>query len=402
MKLDSVSHKNLYRMGTSVRAVSPFLWDAGLVAMTLPKRAGLGLKFAIGERRSAGRIMRVNLEVTTRCNLRCGMCWWWGKNAECLTDRARTDPRNELGTKEIFAVIDRLANYKPSIYLSGGEPFIRKDMADIIEYISGKGMPVILTSNGTLMDERTLKRLSEIENLAINFSVDGPREVHDAIRGDGVFDKVTRSMKRLIELRQGAYPVVNSNTTFSPGLLGHTDELARYLADEIRVDSVRLQHTWFASAATARLREETFEKIFGVRDDGAMSHVMPKFQNGYVSKLADEIALVERTSYGRPVFVNPRMSREQIARYYQEPSFSKADRCVVAWNTLVIRANGDVMLCPDGWTREFSLGNVRSSSIGAMWNGEAAGRFREAICAKKKLPACAKCCALNDGVMGLQ
>ena len=73
----------------------------------------------------------------------------------------------------------------PSFYLSGGEPFIRKDTVDIIEYISGKGMSVIMNDNGTLLTEEKLKRIARIKNLTINFSIDGPREVHDTIRGKG-------------------------------------------------------------------------------------------------------------------------------------------------------------------------------------------------------------------------
>ena len=60
-----------------------------------------------------------------------------------------------------------------------------------------------------------------------------------------------------------------------------------------------------------------------------------------------------------------------------------------------MKANGDVMFCPDEWMNDFKLGNVRESGIDAMWNGEKAGKFRKELYRSKLFPACARCCAIN-------
>jgi radical SAM protein with 4Fe4S-binding SPASM domain len=398
LKLDSGSHPNLYRLGMSLYKVSPALWDLGINALTLPGRVSSDLAFAIGDKRGAGKISTVNIELTVRCNLRCRMCWWWGENGAAfdMAKKRSAMMTHELSTREIFDVVDQLVAHGPSFYLSGGEPFMRSDAVEIIEYISGKGMSVIMNDNGTLLTEENLKRISKIRNLTINFSIDGPREVHDAIRGKGTFDKTVATIRELVRLRGGSpYPAVKTNTTFSPEILGHADGLIRYLQDDVGVDAVRMQHLWFTDKAHADAQRKVLKGAFAIDDRGAESHVMDAFDGGYVKKLADEIAAVERTRYSKPVFIHPRLAKGQVERYYSDLSFLKRKRCLVSWNSMIIRANGDAMFCPDGWMSEFRLGNVRTERIDEMWNGEKAGRFREELYRRRMFPACARCCMIN-------
>ena len=71
------------------------------------------------------------------------------------------------------------------LILTGGEPLIRKDIFDIVRRAKTHGMKVQMNSNGTLVP-KFMDRLAILDGLTI--SVDGDREVHDAIRGEGAFD----------------------------------------------------------------------------------------------------------------------------------------------------------------------------------------------------------------------
>lgn len=397
MRLDSGLHPNLYRLGMKLHKISPDLWDYSIRAVSLPDRISSGFKLRFGNRRSAGNMGSVNLELTMRCNLRCEMCWWWGKNGTAFKTVKDNRPlMAELTTKEIFDVVDQLSPYRPAFYLSGGEPFIRDDTVDIIEYISGKGMSVITNDNGTLLTEDKLERLAKIKNLTINFSIDGPKEVHDRIRGQGVFDKAADTIRRLLELRGDTiYPAVKTNTTFSPWVLGHLDELIRYLQDDVGVDAVRMQHLWFTDKKHAEAHKSVLKEAFGTNESGVDSHIMPTPDKDYIEKLSNEIVQIEKTNYSKPVFIHPRLTKEQVSKYYTDLSFVKTNRCMVAWGSIIIKANGDVMFCPDEWMTDYKLGNVRDSRIKDMWNGEKAGRFREELYKRKLFPACARCCAIN-------
>ena len=366
----------------------------------MSSEASFKWKLNFGDKYAANNIEKVNLEVTARCNLRCKMCWWWGENGTVpeLLKEGNHFLKEELTTQEIFDIVDQLAPQKPLFHITGGEPFIRGDMIDIIEYICRKGMSVGINSNGTLLSEDQLERIAKINNLTINFSIDGPREVHDKIRGTGVFDKATSTMRKLLELRGNTiYPSIKTTTTFSPPILGHIDEIIRYLQNDVGVDALRLQHVWFTDKAHAEEHKRVLKEAFGTNERGVDSHVMPPYDPQYANELAKEIKQVEKTKYSKPVFMHPKLTKEQIVRQYTDLSFKKRDKCFIAWASIIIKANGSVMFCPDEWMTDFKLGNVRNNRIDDMWNGKNAVKFREELHKHRLFPACARCCAINNG-----
>jgi MoaA/NifB/PqqE/SkfB family radical SAM enzyme len=162
LKLDTGSHPKLYKLGILLYKISPNLWEYGIRVLGLPSEASFKWKLKFGDRYVARRIETVNLELTARCNLRCRMCWWWGESGIAPELAREGNPllKEELTTQEIFDVVDHLAPQKPLIHISGGEPFIRDDMIDIIEYISRKDMSVSTNSNGTLLSEDRLERIA--------------------------------------------------------------------------------------------------------------------------------------------------------------------------------------------------------------------------------------------------
>jgi len=89
------------------------------------------------------------------------------------------------------------------------------------------------------------------------------------------------------------------------------------------------------------------------------------------------------------------MRKEEIIKYYTDLSYVRAKRCTVAWDSIFIRANGDVMFCPDEWMVDFKLGNIREHTISELWNNEKAKLFRRELLKHKLFPACARCCAIN-------
>lgn len=399
LKLDSGSHPNLYKIGMKLHSLSPRLWDYGFSALTTPSRISSGISMRMRDKGEAGNVNTVTLELSIVCNLRCSMCWWWGENGIAFKLVKERDPlvTEELNTGEILRVVDSISSHRPSFYLAGGEPFIRKDTVDIIEYITGKGMSVITNCNGTMLTEEKMQRLSKVKNLTINFSIDGTKEVHDRIRGKGMFRKTTDTIRRLVELRGNSlYPAIKTNTTFSPWVAGHLDDLIRYLQDDVGVDAVRMQHLWFTDKAHAEQHKKTLHEIFGTNESaGVDAHIISSFEPDYVSRLSEEILKVQHTRYRKPVFIHPQMTKEQIHSYYTNLDFVRQKRCMVAWGGLLVKANGDVMFCPDEWMTDFKLGNVRHQDIKELWRGEKARKFREELWEHKLFPACSRCCVIN-------
>lgn len=126
------------------------------------------------------------LFVTQKCNLNCIYC--------CVEhDR----PIKELSTQQIFNIIDELhiAGIK-KIVLSGGEPLIRNDIYEIIDYIKSKKIICDLVTNGTLIKDK-IDKLKKLNTLAI--SLDGNRIDNDKNRGIGTFDRAIEGLKAAIK-----------------------------------------------------------------------------------------------------------------------------------------------------------------------------------------------------------
>jgi MoaA/NifB/PqqE/SkfB family radical SAM enzyme len=123
----------------------------------------------------------VSWAVTTRCNLRCRYCNAW--NAK----------EKELGTSQILAVIEELSEMgTKKIQLTGGEPLLRDDIGQILNFCQDKGMSTSVNSNGMLVEERK-KVLKNIDLLCLSF--DGRKAAHDYVRGEGSYDRVIQAVK---------------------------------------------------------------------------------------------------------------------------------------------------------------------------------------------------------------
>ncbi len=118
----------------------------------------------------------VSWNLTFRCNLRCRYCG------------ACDAPRAELGTEEVNRGVSELwALGARWITFGGGEPLLRPDMGEIMAHARAEGFEPFLSTNGWLVP----KRMDVVRQAGhVNLSLDGPRAVHDEVRGAGAFDKV--------------------------------------------------------------------------------------------------------------------------------------------------------------------------------------------------------------------
>lgn len=134
--------------------------------------------------------VNITWEVTYRCNLSC---------IHCLSDSG-PKRKGELTTKECLGVIDELSAMKVfQLNIGGGEPFMRPDFLDLMDYAHKKGMVTCISTNGTLIDRQIAKRLDH-PLVYIQVSLDGATpESNDSIRGKGSFDKVIAALECLKE-----------------------------------------------------------------------------------------------------------------------------------------------------------------------------------------------------------
>lgn len=129
------------------------------------------------------------IEITSGCNLRCKTCYV----------NSSTPGPSEMNTKEIKNVVDQLTDLGvKNISIIGGEPLIRKDLYEIVKYVTEKNIVAGISTNGTLLKDEFVKKISLLNNIWVQVSLDGSTaEIHDLNRGKGAFKKAMSGISLL-------------------------------------------------------------------------------------------------------------------------------------------------------------------------------------------------------------
>lgn len=140
----------------------------------------------------------VQWHLTERCNLRCSHCYQTGGKIA------------ELSLAEIREVLDEIVDmlaawskayqveFSPSLNVTGGEPFLRNDLFEILHDMRSRGFATFLLTNGTLIDAQKAAALAECGVKGVQVSIEGSEEIHDQIRGQGSFTASCQGVAHLL------------------------------------------------------------------------------------------------------------------------------------------------------------------------------------------------------------
>ena len=122
----------------------------------------------------------VSWAITRQCNRRCAYCGLWENN-----------PAGELSTRAALFIIDALGKLGTKVIsFTGGEPLLRQDIGRLLAHAHAKGIETKMNSNGDLAKAR-IDELVDLDVLTL--SLDGPQDIHDAIRGEGSYHNVMQA-----------------------------------------------------------------------------------------------------------------------------------------------------------------------------------------------------------------
>jgi mycofactocin biosynthetic radical S-adenosylmethionine protein MftC len=128
-------------------------------------------------------------ELTYACNLSC---------VHCLSSSGRRDP-NELSTDECKAVIDELERMQVFyVNIGGGEPTVRSDFWELLDYATSHGVGVKFSTNGVKITPEVAAELAANDYVDVQISLDGATaEVNDHVRGPNSYETALRAMANL-------------------------------------------------------------------------------------------------------------------------------------------------------------------------------------------------------------
>ena len=135
---------------------------------------------------------RVLWEITNTCNCHCSYCIFSSETIKY---------ENELMTDEVKRTIKELKeNNFTYIKFTGGEPFTRKDMTEILKYAKELGFDMDISTNASLITEKIAKELKDINFLMVHVSLDGAdKNSHEFVRGKDTFERTLRGIKYLTQ-----------------------------------------------------------------------------------------------------------------------------------------------------------------------------------------------------------
>ncbi len=345
---------------------------------------------------------QVSLHLTEACNLRCKMCYFWGETGRYVNTGDREKPKS-LDIDRLKRLVRELARARPNYELFGGEPLSYSHLEEIIRAIKEAGSPVEAPTNGTLL-EKYSSLLVETGFDSIRVSLDGPREINDAQRGKGSYDKAMAGIEAVFKekIRVGsASPILSVTYTVTPENYLFIEQFFLHELNLEAMDWVTIQSQNFITEAMGLAYAKLLESEFGITSDS--------FWRGLVRSREDlaEMDTVELSrqvgevqerfaELGKNVLLLPRtFTPENLSAYFRMDWGKMSDRyssCPVPWSSLDVTANGDVAACHIFY--DLVMGNIYEQSFEEIWNGEPYRKLRAHMERKGLMSICPGCCIL--------
>lgn len=285
--------------------------------------------------------------VTYRCNARCKMCNRY---------KAPSKPDEEISVDTIKKL--------PQMYftnITGGEPFIRSDLKDIVRELYKKSDRIVISTNGFFTD-RIIDLCKEFPNVGIRISIEGLEKTNNAIRGlDDGFNRGYTTLKKLVEMN---HPDVGFGMTVQDA--NAKDLVPLYeLSNEMNMEfaTASLHNSFYFVEAKNIIKDrpmvaENFEKLINelLKSNSPKKWFRAYFNHGLINYIYGQERLLP---------------------------------CDMAFDTFFIDPYGDVMPC-NGTKEKEVMGNLNEQSWDELWNSKQADKVRAKV----------HCCNRNCWMIG--
>jgi mycofactocin radical SAM maturase len=170
-------------------------------------------------------------ELTYACNLAC---------THCLSSSGRRDPR-ELTTAECTELVDTFERMQVFyVNIGGGEPTVRPDFFDLVDYATAHHVGVKFSTNGVKITRAIAQRLTGSDYVDVQVSIDGATEaVNDAVRGAGSFATAIRAMENLAAAGMRGFKISVVMTRHNVGQLDALKAIADRYDAQLRITRLR-------------------------------------------------------------------------------------------------------------------------------------------------------------------
>jgi MoaA/NifB/PqqE/SkfB family radical SAM enzyme/pimeloyl-ACP methyl ester carboxylesterase len=322
---------------------------------------------ALGEQAGCEPLL-VNIEVTTRCNLRCAFC------ARTL----RPGPEQDMPIEVFRRVLDLLPHAYRVTLVGLGEPLQHPRIAELVAEAVGRGRRVALVTNALELNAAKGKALLQAGLHTITFSLDAAlQEVADLVRSGSDLGAILENIRAFGKLADGVRPLPRAIfTAVSRQTLPHLEQLVQKAA-LLGVDALMLSDLNFAANAANTLWRSA--------EDGARRTLRRAVRSAFSLGLPvlsvhglEELGLAQR--YLQHLLVPPSLLFERSLR---------RNHCCSPWQTLAVSVDGGVSVCD--CQPEARLGNLLQEPFGELWQGSSMAGHRRQMLGTSPPAPCAGC-----------
>lgn len=288
--------------------------------------------------------------ITRACNLKC---------VHCYNDSGIKKADDELTTKEAKAVLDDLSRFGvPSVLFSGGEPLMRQDLFELIQYAAGLGLRTVISTNGTLITEDIARKIKDGGVSYVGISLDGIGKVNDKFRGvDGAFEKAAAGIRncRQQDVRVGL------RLTLTQKNVQDLERLFDYFESE-NIERACFYHL----VPSGRGGKIASEDLTHSQTRNALDLILAKTKQFKIAGRKTDILTVDNHVDG--VYIYLKLLRE-------DPSRAQDVLTLLKWNGGGLYSSGVGIGCidfhgkvhPDQFWWHYALGNLRERPFSDIW-----------------------------------
>lgn len=275
--------------------------------------------------------------LTYRCNAKCNMCDVW---------RHPTKPQEEITAGDIA----KLPSGLRFVNVTGGEPFIRQDIAEIIKVVRRKTKRIVISTNGFFTD-RIVELCRKYPDLGIRISIEGLQKANDTIRG--IPDGFDRGLRTLFTLRKMGIKDIGFAMTVQDA--NCRDLLPLY----------ELSNALGYEFATATLHN---------------SHYFHKLDN----QIADKNMVCNEFSKLTEKLLKSRSIKKWFRAYFNYGLMNyiyggkRFLKCEMGSESCFLDPWGDILPC-NGMDEKMSMGNIKEQNFDEIWNSDQADRVRDIV-----------------------
>src|SRR5262249_48070448 len=142
------------------------------------------------------KVYSVAIEVTAHCQQKCSYCYnaWREDNGAGIDQGGAMQKRLHARVTKLLERVD-----VDHVTITGGEPFARRDLFEILDIVKAKDVGIQIISNGGLIDDAIATRLAPYKPAYVQVTLDGPNAAmhDDHVGGEGHFDKAIAGIDAL-------------------------------------------------------------------------------------------------------------------------------------------------------------------------------------------------------------